>query len=80
MLQDAPTWVRVLQAAVIGVVAGLALNAIFSMVVVRGEGLDGTGRVEPKACKKRAPARDANTPAPNVPSIGAAGWTFSTNS
>ena len=35
-LDGAPTWVRVVQAVLIGLVAGLALHALLSMVVLQG--------------------------------------------
>jgi hypothetical protein len=59
-LDGAPTWLRVLQAALIGLVAGLALHLLFSMVVLQGKAL----RHEPPSqCKKSSPARDAAAPA-----------------
>jgi hypothetical protein len=69
----APTWVRMLQAVVIGLVAGLALNALLSMFVVHGEAVDGS---KPKQCRKAAPAHDASRPAPNAPIIGRYRWSF----
>ena len=35
-LDGTPTWVRVVQAVLIGLVAGLALHALLSMVVLQG--------------------------------------------
>ena len=35
-LDGAPTWVRVVQAVLIGLVAGLALHALLSLVVLQG--------------------------------------------
>ena len=61
-LDGAPTWLRVLQAALIGLFAGLALHLLFSMVVLQGKGL-GHERAAPSQCKKSSPARDAGTPA-----------------
>ena len=61
-LDGAPTWLRVLQAALIGLVAGLALHLLFSMVVLQGKGL-GQEHAAPSQCKKSSPARDAGTPA-----------------
>jgi hypothetical protein len=61
-LDGAPTWVRVLQAALIGVIAGLALHAILSVVVLQGKGLGDPARRAPAECKKAAPARDAVQP------------------
>jgi hypothetical protein len=74
---ESPTWVRALQAAVIGVVSGIVLNAILSMGVLQGEAIDGTKRNEPKTktCKKHAPSKDAGAPPINVPSVGAVRWT-----
>jgi len=69
----APVWVRVLQALVIGIVAGLALNALLSMVVLQGEALDGS---KPKQCRKTAPAHDASTPAPGGSVLSQYRWTF----
>jgi len=47
-IEGAPTWVRVVQAVLIGLVAGLALHALLSMVV-----LQGSERVAvPKECRK----------------------------
>lgn len=67
-LDGAPTWWRVLQAALIGLVAGLALHLLFSMVVLQGEGL-GHERSAPSQCKKSSPARDAGTPAKPGPVV-----------
>ena len=60
-IAGAPTWVRVLQAALVGLVAGLALHVLFSMVVLKGEGL-GQSRSAPSQCKKSSPSRDAAAP------------------
>ena len=54
-LDGAPTWVRVVQAVLIGLVAGLALHVLLSMVVLQGS----EGAVVPKECRKNAPARSA---------------------
>ncbi len=71
---DAPTWLRILQAAVIGVIAGLALNAILSMIVLQGAVL-APERKGPAECRKSAPAHDAVAPSPsNAPSIGSIRW------
>jgi hypothetical protein len=69
----APMWVRILQALVIGIVAGLALNALLSMVVLQGEGMDGS---QPKQCKKAAPAKDASTPPPGGSVLSQYRWSF----
>ncbi|MGH9373440.1 MAG: hypothetical protein ACRD15_18110 [Vicinamibacterales bacterium] len=72
-LDGAPTWVRILQAAVIGVVAGFALNAVVSMVTVQGEGLE-PEQAAPKTCKKPAPAKEADVPAINAPTLSGVTW------
>lgn len=52
-IDGAPTWVRVIQAILIGLVAGLALHALLSMVV-----LQGSERVTaPRECRKSTPAK-----------------------
>jgi hypothetical protein len=54
-IEGAPTWVRVVQAMLIGLVAGLALHVLLSMVV-----LQGSERVTaPKECRKNTPAKSA---------------------
>ena len=68
----APTWVRVLQAALIGIVAGLALHAILSVVVLQGDG-GGRSRSAPSQCKKGAPSRDAGAPASSAPRVSGVG-------
>jgi hypothetical protein len=73
-MDEAPTWLRLLQAGVLGVVAGLALNALFAMTAVEGQGMD--AKPAPKACKKKAPAKDAVAPAPDGPSLSSVTWTF----
>lgn len=72
MFDESPTWVKALQAAVIGVVSGIVLNAVLSMAVLNGESIDGTKRNEPKtkACKKHAPSKDAVAPPINAPAFG----------
>ena len=70
-IDGAPTWVRVLQAALIGLVAGLALHAIFSMVVLQGAGLNGGGAGRSE-CRKAVPARDAVAPSSVGPSVSEA--------
>jgi hypothetical protein len=52
-LDGAPTWVRVVQAVLIGLVAGLALHALLSMVVLQGS----EGAAVPKECRKSTPAK-----------------------
>jgi len=66
------TWRTALQAALIGLVAGLALHAILSIVVVQaGESVP--AHSGPKECKKSSPARDAATPRGDRPSVGGFG-------
>jgi hypothetical protein len=72
-IDGAPVGVRILQAAVIGVVAGLALNAIVSMVALHGESLT-PKHASPKQCKKQAPANDAASPKVNAPTISGVRW------
>jgi hypothetical protein len=54
-LDGAPTWVRIVQAAIVGVIAGLALHALLSVVVLHGEDL-WPSRSHPKECRKATPA------------------------
>jgi hypothetical protein len=54
-LEGAPTWVRVVQAVLIGLVAGLALHTLLSLVVLQGS----EGAVVPKECRKNLPAKAA---------------------
>jgi hypothetical protein len=51
-LDGAPTWVRVVQAVLIGLVAGLALHALLSLVV-----LQGSESTAPRECRKSTPAK-----------------------
>lgn len=51
-LDGTPTWVRVIQAVLIGLVAGLALHVLLSMVV-----LQGSEATAPKECRKNMPAK-----------------------
>jgi hypothetical protein len=53
-LDGTPTWVRVIQAVLIGLVAGLALHVLLSMVV-----LQGSETTAPKECRKNMPAKSA---------------------
>ena len=53
-LDGTPTWVRVIQAVLIGLVAGLALHVLLSMVV-----LQGSETTAPKECRKTMPAKSA---------------------
>ena len=52
-LDGAPTWVRVVQAVLIGLVAGLALHALLSLVVLQGS----QGATVPKECRKSSPTK-----------------------
>ena len=72
-IDGAPVWVRALQAAVVGVAAGLVLHMLLSLVVLQGKEL--WSRPEaPAACKKNNPARDAGTPSGRqTPSVGTVG-------
>lgn len=69
-IEGAPTWVRILQAVLIGIFAGLALHVLLSMVVLRGQGI-GSGPAGPIECRKPSPARDAAAPAAPVLRISA---------
>ncbi len=60
-IAGAPTWLRVLQAAIIGLVAGLALHVLFSMVVLNGQ-TEGPKPPAPTQCKKTIPAREVANP------------------
>jgi hypothetical protein len=60
-LDGAPTWVRIVQAVLIGLVAGLALHILLSMVVLQGREL-WPGEREPRQCRKTAPARPPQIP------------------
>ena len=77
-IEGAPVWVRALQAAIVGVAAGLALHLLLSLVVLQGKEL-WSRPAAPATCKKSAPARETGTPANrstpsvNVAPAGAAG-------
>jgi hypothetical protein len=58
----APVWVRALQAAVVGIAAGLVLHMLLSLVVVQGKEL-WSRPAAPAACKKNNPAKETGTPA-----------------
>jgi hypothetical protein len=60
-IDGAPTWLRVLQAALIGLVAGLALHVLLSVVVLHGE-VRGPKPPGASQCKKANPARDVAAP------------------
>ena len=54
-LDGAPTWVRIVQAVLIGLVAGLALHMLMSVVVLGSDKRSGSS--EPTQCRKTTPAR-----------------------
>lgn len=67
-LDGAPTWLRALQAALVGVIAGLTLYAIVSFVVLQAR--DATpAHSGPKECKKSSPARDVGAPSVQGPAV-----------
>jgi len=66
--EPAPTWLRALQAAAIGVIAGLALYAIMSVVVVHA-GNANPVQPAPKTCTKASPAREVVVPALEGPAV-----------
>jgi hypothetical protein len=53
-LDGGPTWMRVVQAVLIGLVAGLALHVLLSMVVLQGR-----ETTAPRECRKNTPAKSA---------------------
>ena len=53
-LEGAPTWVRIIEAAVVGVIAGLALHALLSVVILHGQDL-WPSRSKGAECKKNSP-------------------------
>ena len=53
-IDGAPTWVRVIQAVLIGLVAGLALHVLLSIVVLQGSEI-----AAPKECRKNPPSKSA---------------------
>ena len=73
-IEGAPVWVRALQAAIVGIAAGLVLHMLLSLVVLQGQGLR-SGSPGPAECKKSSPARETGVPAPprGTPSVRAAG-------
>ena len=66
------TWRTALQAALIGLVAGLALHAIVSIVVLQARDA-APAHSGPRECKKSSPARDAATPRGDRPAIAGFG-------
>lgn len=73
-LDGAPMWVRILQAAIVGVVAGLALHVLLSMLVLQGKEIL-PRLTAPAQCKKSNPARDAERPAGKTPAVSSLRWT-----
>jgi hypothetical protein len=75
-IDGAPVWVRALQAAVIGIAAGLVLHMLLSLVVVQGKEL-WSRPPAPTACKKNNPAKETGTPSGRqTPSAGTVGVLF----
>ncbi len=74
-LEGAPTWVRAVQAAVIGMIAGFVLHAMLSGLPLSGQQLDSrpAGTFD---CRKSAPARDVVTPPAAGPSVSELGWSI----
>lgn len=69
-----PAWVTAIQAGILGIVAGLALNALVSTLVLRGESLEPGPAPPPATCNKQAPTRDTTAPKPGPPALGQMGW------
>ena len=75
-IEGAPVWVRALQAAVVGIAAGLVLHMLLSLVVVQGREL-WSRPAAPAACKKNNPAKETGTPSGRqTPSSGTVGALF----
>jgi hypothetical protein len=75
-IDGAPVWVRALQAAVVGLAAGLVLHMLLSLVVVQGKEL-WSRPAAPAACKKSNPAKETGTPSGRqTPSVGTVGLLF----
>ena len=75
-IEGAPVWVRALQAAVVGIAAGLVLHMLLSLVVVQGKEL-WSRPAAPAACKKNNPAKETGTPSGRqTPSAGTVGVLF----
>jgi hypothetical protein len=53
-LEGAPTWVRIVEAAIVGVIAGFALHALLSVVVLQGKDL-WPSRNGTSECRKSSP-------------------------
>jgi hypothetical protein len=71
----APAWGTAIQAAVVGIAAGLMLNALVSTLVLRGESID-PGQAPPATCKERQPVEDAGAPEPGPPALSEVRWTL----
>jgi len=72
-IDSAPVWVRALQAAIVGIAAGLALHLLLSLVVLQGKELWSRPAAAPTACKKSSPPRETVAPATRgTPSVSAA--------
>jgi hypothetical protein len=67
--------VTAIQAAVVGIGAGLMLNALVSTLVLRGESID-PEQAPPATCKERKPAEDAGAPEPGPPALSEVRWTL----
>jgi hypothetical protein len=63
-LDEAPTWLRALQAGIVGIVAGLVLYAILSLAVLQAGG-SLPAHAEPKECRKAVPAQEVVAPPPS---------------
>lgn len=76
-IDGAPVWVRALQATIIGIIAGVGLSAILSMVVVQGRSLsDPAPTATPTSCNKQRPAKEA-VAVPDMPAMSRLTWTLS---
>lgn len=60
--EPGPDWLTAVQAAGIGMLAGLALNALLSMTPLSGQGQEPAVAPPPAACKKKDPAKDTSRP------------------
>lgn len=78
-IDGGPTWLRALQAALVGLIAGLALHAILSIVVLQARDAV-PAHAGPKECKRSAPARETVAPKVNGPAISSIGVGVSTPS
>lgn len=67
-LDGVPTWVRALQAGIVGMIAGLALYAIMSLAVVQARDPI-PAHAGPKECRKAAPAREVVAPPIQGPAV-----------